>query len=345
MSWVRRWAIIAALVVPTAAVCQEPVPSLPDPKHAGVRDLTPPEFLRPVEPVSLAEPSPGGIYASVEFLLLTPRQRGLDFALVDGQDDVVPVGFLQSLNNKTNPGVRARLGYRVPAVGWDVGFAYTFFQSSDNFTVVAPVTGLLYPTVTKPGLTDEAAIATANSRLRICIYDLEVGRTWCDESSQLRLFGGLRFASVRQGLSAYYDGLLADAAAVDVSPNFDGAGPLVGVESTWLVGHGFGLFGRGSGALLTGTMRAPFVETNNGGATVYADLRDRFALTVPVVSLGVGISYQYRGLFIRAGYEVTNWFGLFERPVFTDSFSEGKVLRYSTNLALDGLFVQFGLEF
>ena len=46
-----------------------------------------------------------------------------------------------------------------------------------------------------------------------------------------------------------------------------------------------------------------------------------------------------------AGYEVTNWFGLFERPAFVDTFSEGKFVNRSSNLALDGLFVQAGLSF
>ena len=67
--------------------------------------------------------------------------------------------------------------------------------------------------------------------------------------------------------------------------------------------------------------------------------------TVPVVTLGVGVAYEYRGVFVRAGYEVTNWFGLFERPVFVDDFAEGKFVRSPANLALDGFFVQLGLTF
>ena len=108
------------------------------------------------------------------------------------------------------------------------------------------------------------------------------------------------------------------------NPQYDGAGPIFGAESWLGMGDGLGLFGRATAGMLTGTMRAPFTETNNGGATVYADLRDQFALTVPVISLGVGIMYEYRGVFIRAGYEVTNFIGLFERPTFVDDFAQGK---------------------
>jgi len=48
---------------------------------------------------------------------------------------------------------------------------------------------------------------------------------------------------------------------------------------------------------------------------------------------------------VRAGYEVTNWFGPFERPTFVDDLAEGKFVRRSGNLALDGFFFQVGLAF
>jgi len=132
---------------------------------------------------------------------------------------------------------------------------------------------------------------------------------------------------------------------VDARSNYDGVGPLFGVESGLGLGGGLGLFARASGALLTGSVRAPFTETNNAGATVLADLADRGALTVPVVSLGVGLVYEYRGVFVRAGYEVTNWLGPFERPTFVDDFAEGKFVRRSGNLGLDGIFLQLWLTF
>ena len=252
---------------------------------------------------------------------------------------------MQSLNYRAEPGLRASLAYRVPGYNWDIGFTYLYIQSSDGFGVTAPPGGLLYPTLTKPGLTNESSTAAANAHLSIDTYDIEFGRHFEFENFHARLFGGIRLATVRQGLTAGYTGRDADFASVELLSNFDGYGPLVGLETSWSLAGGLGVFGRVNAALLTGTMRNPFTETNNSGATVYADLRDRFALTVPVLTLGVGVSYEYRGFFLRAGYEVTNWFGMFERAAFLDDFAEGKFLRQSTNLALDGLFVQLGLEF
>jgi len=328
------WAIVLVLGFVVTLSGEEP--------HT-VRDLTPPEFLQAVEPVP--ETPAGEVFAAAEFLLFTPRQRGLDFVLEDGRDDLTPVGRVRSLNYKTEPGIRASLGYRPGGYPWDVRFTYTYITSSDNFGVVANPAGVLYPTLTRTGMTNEVNVAFASSSLSINVYDAEFGYHFEQDFFHARIFGGLRLANVREMLTADYDGRDAQRATVDVRPNFDGVGPLFGIESTIGMGQGLGVFGRASVALLTGSMRAPFVETNNVGGTVYADVADRFALTVPVVTLGVGVSYQYRGLSIRAGYEVSNWFGVFERPAFTDDFAEGKFLRQSSSLGIDGVFVQLGLEF
>lgn len=328
----RTIAVVLACAAPAAA-------------DDGVRDLTPPEFLKPVEPIVEHEPSEAVVHGSVEFLYLTPRQRGLDFALVDVRNDLVPAGSTQFLNYRDEPGIRAHLAYQPEGVPWDIGFTYTYFQSSDGFGVVAPPGGLLYPTLTRAGLTNEATVAVAAASLSLNVYDIEFGRHFGDEAMEARVYGGVRLATLRQGLTANYNGRDAEFAEVQTFSHFDGVGPLLGGEAAWSLGGSLGVFGRANAALLTGTLRNPFTETNNGNATAYADLRDRFAITVPVVTIGVGMQWRYRGAFLRAGYEVTNWFGVFERAAFADDFAEGKVIRQRTDLGLDGLFIQGGLEF
>jgi Legionella pneumophila major outer membrane protein precursor len=341
-----RLAVVLALGVIAAAPAQDTPAVLPPTELPPVADLTPPELLRPPECAPAVEAPAGGWYASVEFLYLTPRVRDLDFALVDPRDDLVPAGTVQALNYRAAPGLRAALACQLPGRGWDLGVAYTYFNATDEFGTVAPPGGLLYPTLTRAGMTNEAQAAAAKAHLTLNVYDLTAGRTWdVDCACRLRVFGGLRFATIRQSLEAVYLGRDADCAIVDTRSNYDGVGPLFGFESALGMGGGFGLFGRASGALLTGTLRAPFTETNNAGATLIAALPDRGALTVPVVSLGVGITYECHGVFVRAGYEVTNWFGPFERPTFVDDLAEGKFVRRSGNLALDGFFFQVGLAF
>ena len=42
---------------------------------------------------------------------------------------------------------------------------------------------------------------------------------------------------------------------------------------------------------------------------------------------------------------MSHWFGLFERPMFVDDLAEAKFVRQTSNLSLDGLFLQLGLAF
>jgi hypothetical protein len=345
-----RFAVVLGLAAAVAARGQDrPVvldvtPLGDDP--TPLKDLTPAELLHEPPHAHAKDPPAGGLYLSGEFLLLTPRQRGLDFAITDPSNNLAPNGRVESLNYETQPGFRATIAYRVPGHGWELGLTYTYFNSRDDAVVAAPPGGLIYPTLTKAGLTNDALGALARSRLTLNVYDIELGRHWdTDETLRFRLVGGVRLITVRQSLEAFYDGRDADLAFVRTESNFDGAGPLAGVESWWALTKSIGVFGRATGGLVTGTMRNPYRETNNGGATVYADVSDRYALTVPFATVGIGLSYEYRGLFFRAGYEVTNYFGLFERPYYTNDFAEGKVMNRSTNLALDGVFLQFGLSF
>jgi hypothetical protein len=341
----------AAQEVPSGRATVLPSPGVehaaPHADHGGVPDLTPPEFLRPPPPaVDDRGPAPGKWYAGIEFLYLTPRERTLDFALVDPANDLLPSGTVQGLNYKASPGIRVTLGYQLPASGWDVAFTYTYFSAQDEFGVTAPPVGLLYPTLTKAGLTNEAQSAAARAHLTMDLYDITAGRTFeVDEACRFRVFGGVRLSTLEQTQRAAYWGRDADIAGIDWTTRYNGFGPIVGMEGGLNVGEGFGLFAKATGGMLTGTQRNPYSETNNGGATIYTDLRDRFALTVPVLTLGVGVGYEYRGIFVRAGYEVTNFFNLFERPSFADSFAEGKFVRQSAGLALDGFFFQFGLSF
>src|SRR3954468_17794863 len=124
-----RLAIASVLSLAMAAAAQNTsgrATILPTTELTTVPDLTPPEFMQPPEHAVEAEPLAGGWYAGVEFLYMTPRERGLDFALVDPRNDLVPAGTMQSLNYKASPGMRAAIGYKLPGRGWDIGVAYTY---------------------------------------------------------------------------------------------------------------------------------------------------------------------------------------------------------------------------
>jgi hypothetical protein len=344
----RYWGVIGlALACHTASAQQTERPSvflpeIAEEKPSDFKDLTPPE-LPPVHHAEHGEAA--GLIFSGEFLLLTPRQSGLDFALVDPRNELLPAGNMQSLHLRTQAGLRVGLAYRTEH-GWDVGFAYGFFNTSDSFGVTAPAGGLLYPTLTRPGLIDQSRTAFAKATLTMNTFDALLGRTWeATEDFRLRFYGGLRFLTLRNALQSTYDGRDADQAFAENRSNYFGVGPIFGGEARLALFEGFGVFGKANGGLLSGTQRVKLFESNNAGGTPYTDFHDRYGSVIPFVHLGLGLEYQYNGVFLRAGYEVTQYFQAVDRPVFLDDFAEGKLTRRVTDLALDGLFLQAGFNY
>jgi hypothetical protein len=173
------------------------------------------------------------------------------------------------------------------------------------------------------------------------VFDLEFGHTFrpCENVS-VRVFAGPRFADIDQEFGAVYDGLDADRDRVGSRLNFDGGGARVGGEGNWAVWQGVGLYARGAASLLAGDFRATLTEANSDGTAPIVGVTDRFRKLVPVLELGLGLSYQYRGWRVAAGYEFINWFGLLDTPDFVSDTHFGKVARRVGDLGFDGLVLR-----
>jgi len=314
----------------------------------GVKDLTPATL--PGRSATCAIPEEheeqrGMLYTSAEYLLLRARRPDQRYALVDPTNNLAPDGQTRNLTPETRSGFRVGLGYRFVSQ-WDVGTSYTWYRTGDQDGVSAPAGGTLYPLLTRPGLIDNVTDARSDTYLDYQLYDLTVGR-WlkADEHLNLRVFGGVQFASIEQDQRGFFNGGDAVNAYTRSASEFDGAGPVLGGEGQWTVGRGVSLFGRGRAGLLYGDQRSSLLETNDGGLSVNTNFNDHFQQVAPMVSLGLGLSWQYNGFRLSGGYEATNWFGLGQTPYLTDDFSEGKVGYRSTDLALEGFFLQLGVDY
>lgn len=357
----RIWGVIGLALICQAASAQvaEPLgdeapiirktgaasPFLPetvDDKPSILKDLTP-EKLPSVQVTP--DEHPPGLYFSADFLLWTPRQSNLDFALIDRKNDLIPSGSMQSLHLKTQAGLRTALSYRF-SNGWDIGFSYGFFNTTDSYGAAAPAGGLIYPTLTRPGLINEASTAFGRAQLTMNTYDATFGKSWdATEDVRLRVYGGLRFATFDNLMKVDYNGRDAVSAYTENRSKFGGVGPIFGAEARVGLTENFGVFGKANGGLLTGANRVTLLETNNAGATAYTDFHDRNTSVIPFMQLGLGLECRYNGVFIRGGYEVSQYFDLVDRPVFLNDVAEGKLTRRLANLALDGFFLQAGFNY
>lgn len=359
-SWLRLvvWFAASPAVAQVPVVPYDPPGAFADPAQPPLRDLTPPGFADIVPPPPahvgtdcppghLAPTAPGhaGFYGTAEYLLFRPRSGALDFALVNANTGLATVGPVESLKYDLGNGVRAELGYRFER-GWEVGFAYTFLEASGGRTLAAAPGQVLFPTLTRPGLTDAVTSAAASANLSYNLYDALMGKRFAiDDNFAVRVFGGFRFTDISQRFNVAYNGLDAIKAAVNTRSAFEGFGPIVGGEAVLGGWHGFHAYARASGGLLTGRSTNSVLETNNAGGTVYVNSRYDVRKVVPVASIAIGGGWQYRNVSIRAGYEVTNFFGLTEPPRFVDDVGQGKVVTRPSYLSLEGFFVQLGFTF
>jgi hypothetical protein len=285
-----------------------------------------------------------GFYGSAEFLLFRPRNSDFDYAIANTTAGLATTGPIDSLKYDTGTGVRAEVGYSYGR--WETAFAYTYFTAGADRALAVSAGQVLFPTLTRPGLTDRALVALANADLDYQLFDMTAGRRFVlDENFAVRVLGGFRFADLRQTLNAVYDGADARRAAITTRSRFQGFGPIVGGEAVLVGWKGFHLYSRATGGLLTGRSDNRLIETNDAGATTYVNTRYNVRKVVPTATIAIGGGWQYRTVSIRGGYEMTYWHGVFERPRFVDDVSQGKVITRPSNLSLEGFFIQFGWAF
>jgi hypothetical protein len=352
----RSWlGLVVGVALAAPAAAQVPPGGPLD--DAPVKDLTPPGFADIVPPpdphaghavphhLAPSAPGHGGFYTTAEYLLVRPRADLLDFALVNTTGGLATVGPVERLKYGLGNGLRAEAGYRFSG-GCEFGFAYTYLNASGDRFLAAAAGQTLLPTITRPGLTDTALSALATARLNYNLYDALFGyRFTAGEHVAGRVFGGVRFADIGQRFDVRYDGMDARESAVVTCSCFDGFGPLIGAEATLGGWHGFHLYTRAIGGLLTGRSTNCFRETNNAGGTVYVDSRNDTRRVVPFAGIAIGGGWQYRTVSIRAGYEITHWSGLTQPLRFVDDVSQGKLSADPADLSLEGFFVQLGLTF
>jgi hypothetical protein len=323
-----------------------------------VKDLTPPGLA---EPVVFAEPhkaegpagcvtcksvyEEGGLFVNAEYLLWRPRRGAFDYAIGNTSTGLATTGELLSLNYELQSGVRGTIGYHLEGA-WDVLFTYTHLGSSDGVTTTAGPGQVFFPTLTRPGLTDQATSVVANGSLQYNIYDAMLGkRIMVDERFSGRVFGGLKFADIRQDFNAAYNGLDANLAAVSAKSTFYGIGPSFGLEGQFGGWKGLHVYTQVSGGLIAGKVNNPLIETNNGGQTVYVNLKNDGRRVIPTATLGIGGGWQYHTLTVRFGYELTSWIGLIDQPRFVDDVGQGKLTTRVADLTLEGFIARVGLTF
>jgi|GEM_PF-1294377 len=316
----------------------ELVPPPPHGGHGEDHEISP--FMTPFVPAHR------GWYTNGEFLLMRARDTNFDYALIGANNTLGTIGPVETLKYNIGTGLNAELGYRFGEGKWEMGFAYTYLTDGANNYLSAAPNQVIFPTITRPGLIDRVNVADAHANLDYQLYDMIVARrTVVDDHFAIRWIGGFRFTDIRESYFVNYDGLDARGAAVRTSSQFRGFGPIFGGEAVLVGWRGFHLYTRAIGGLISGSNTNHVYESNDSGQTTYVNTSYDIRKVVPTGTIALGGGWQYRTISFRAGYQISIWQGIFERPRFTDDVAQGAINTRPSNLTLEGLFIQMGLTF
>ncbi len=214
-------------------------------------------------------------------------------------------------------GGKGMLGYRFNN-NWDVGFGFSggWLKGKKSGS----------STISTTGPTPDTAVFNTKLKvkLRYEVADFEAGYNWSmGQASNVRLFGGIRYANFNQTAKALALGTTSiddvTAVAGKRKTTYWGVGPRLGINGQFGIGNsGFNIFGSVSGAMLYGRFKDKhgLVAATSEGDTTTAGGRDRSKHKwVPNAEGEVGLGYNFNAfgastVGLQVGYRGEGWWGV-----------------------------------
>lgn len=309
----------------------------------------------------------GGFKVGIDALYLRPTNNGLDYATTITFPTNYPLGFERNatIDPSYDWGFYAQVGYLFPCTGNDITLGYTYLNSNNHDSVVAPPavggtpTGIIsvFP-LSDLAETDttigEFGSAEGTAAFTLKVIDLEAGQRFTTGAYDMRMFAGLRYAHINQSLETAANPFnLAPVDEVNTTiagsqkfgSEFRGIGPRIGVDARYCLSSGFGLDANLSTSLLVGTLDSYYDATTITAGT--PSLVENFTAKngsnshiVPVLEAKLGGDYTYilnprckSALVLEAGYQVANYFNASEKRI--TFFPIGN----ANNVAFDGPYL------
>ena len=298
-----------------------------------------------------------GLGASFEVLYMRPSRSNLDYAISDADVDIQPEGRFEKVEPDYSGGGRFGLSYNFGS-GTAVYGQYTMLNTRDSDSAVAPAGGSLWGTWLHPNSVIDDRDATSAKMgydFDHDVFDLGL-RKWMEVGSDLgmQIEAGLRYADMSQDIDIQYrDETQNETVDISNQNDFSGWGPRLGLGLDWRVGKGFNLFSSIAGSLLVGDFDLSLKEIDDDAGVVTTrssvdDSEDN--RVVPVLEMRAGIGYAHQlenGMFVGAtiGYEWQNWFNMVTAQRFMDDIDNQLMYTDTTDVSLDGFFVEGFVNF
>lgn len=324
------------------------------------------------DPTLVAVPQlPGGfvIGATAYYLEPTFTNGDLDYASFNFGTTSTFFSSLQHVEPDYDWAWGANVGYIFPNTGNDVNLSYFHLDLDHNESVAGnPFLSIINFV---DGEIDDAQILFAHSKAdyRLNQLDLTAGQ-FIDVGCRLILhpFAGLRWASFDRDLdSAYFESLtttppftLDDALFTKEESDFDGIGPLVGIDASYYIAYGLGAVAHFDSALLVGNIdvdtTAFHVENFGAGDQTFFINNfkaEDYRRIVPVMDAKLGLDYTYifnncanSDLTLEVGWMVSHYFNIADRvSAIVDDDSDVTIFAHKTSdFAFHGPYVSLILR-
>lgn len=295
---------------------------------------------------------------SGSLLVWSAHEEGLDYVIKNSNGTAfVTNGAIKRIDPSWDVGFRLDLGYQIPDCRMDLDLIWTRFHTKESDSATASPFGGLYSVWSVPGagLSAEQE-AKANWTMHYDQLDLQMSGTFAPRSFlELSPLLSLTNIWVRQKFDINLNGgastLNANALVldddIDMKNNFWGIGPKLGLDTLWILGCGFSIYGNFDTALLFGYFKLDQSENVellglNPEITYLTINGDKFWISRALLHLDFGLRWDkficnrsYR-LTLQAGWEELFLFGQNQLMRFQTITAPGINLPVCGDLTLQG---------
>lgn len=303
-----------------------------------------------------AMPSSNGIWVDAEFLYWHSYVGSMQYGIES--DSIATIhGSVKRPHFEWDPGFRIGLGTKLPRDKWDIFVNYTYVLAQGHGHGGGG-DDIIFPTYASSygftGTTFYADKAKAKWWLHLNMADAELGRNcFASKWLSIRPFIGVRGLVIDQNYTVKYFGgtdAPGDTDKVGMNSDFWGVGLRAGFNTLWGLGKGFGLYGNGSGSLLSGHFQVHEKEKLIKADLVKFNVKNDVNNLVAVADLSLGLQWDY--LFSKDRFHIGVKFG-WEFNIFFDqnqlfNFQSTPDTPGTINIANDDLSFQgltLGLRF
>ena len=258
-------------------------------------------------------------------------------------------------------GLYAQVGYLFPATGNDITLGYTYLRSNEKDSVVKPTGGSIFtPPLSDVGLQQQVSLDSASGKAEFDLdaVDLEMGQRFTTGAYDMRMFAGLRYASINHTLTSNALSLANSQAETpaavysqEFTSNYKGIGPRIGVDSRYCLQSGFGLDANFSTALLVGNVDGKYNAVSAIAAATpttsgFQAKNGSSTRVVPVLEAKLGLDYTHimdrcskSSLVFEAGYQVTNYFNAVDHARVVSASNYVATQNTTTDVSFDGPYL------